>query len=182
MNLAGEDQRPAVLQAMERPCSVRAKGGSFSRQTGRKTGPPPVPTAIRGAQRSPASQVAEPRVPRGLSCAARSLGTTGGDAVPPLGREGAPGSRHTAGALRRRCVPLPAESLHATPQTEHPPGSGALQGRGAGGVAARGRNHNPVPAPAAHLPLPRTPAAPLRRYRESQRGADPARVELPPAR
>ncbi|XP_077030776.1 uncharacterized protein LOC143693435 [Agelaius phoeniceus] len=201
VNLAGGDQRPAGLQARGAPAQLgRREAAPPSNQEGKQDRPPPVPTTIRGAQRSPGSQAAEPHMPRGFSYGAGSLGAAGGAAVPPLGREAAPGSRTSGAAhgadtaqaprafLRGLATHSATDNARTRLRTDSP-GAGRrppCPGLGAGGVAARGRNRDPdpnlFPAPAAHPPLPRAPAAPLRRYRESECRAHRARVELPPTR
>lgn len=129
MNLAGEDQRPAGLQATERPCSAGAKGGSSSKQAGRKTGP--TPASLHCNPRCPAvSRLPSRRTPRVKRPFLRSREPRHhrrerGSTARPGRSAGVPDQGGgTRRALRRRRVPLSVESLHTTPQTIHPPGSG----------------------------------------------------------
>ncbi|XP_041896588.1 translation initiation factor IF-2-like [Corvus kubaryi] len=157
--------------------------------------PLPVPTAIRGSQRSPAPKS---RNPGCQEASPTQPGASAPRAEMRFCREGAPGSRPRGAAHGRGTAQAPRASLRGAAThnaTNNPPTQlrtgfpgtprrPPCPGLGAGGATARGRsrspNPNPDPAPATHPPLPRAPAAPLRRYRESQRGAHRARAELPP--
>lgn len=174
MNLAGKDQRPAGVQAERLPSLGQREARPPSKQGGEQDQLRQSPLQLQvpsglpaPRRRNPAGEEAEgaraPRAGHGLAA----------------GREGAPGSRPREAAHGGSTAQAPRASLRGVAThnaTDNPPTRlrtgfpGAPRprpcpGLGDGDVAAR--DPDPVPAPAAHPPLPRAPAAPLRRYRES---------------